>query len=245
MQFPYNNLNRGEKKEPAMKPVFILNNLLIPCRRTLKASAIGFLLFLEAACSNIYQLTIEVQEPATITLPGNVDRVLIVNNTVPQPNDTGIKRIYGDRLVTDYALDLDSVSWITIDALSTTIEKAQFFEEVSVYNQWIRKDKEWMTDIPLSSNYRNEILDIHKFDAIISIDRILLNLQEQVKNNVKESARDYYFIAFVDNQLIFNNIIRIFFKQSHVYSLFDFIGILSQRVYDGRSFTCLVAQHPQ
>ena len=42
-----------------------------------------------SACNTIEYIGIETYNPAEITFPKNVDKVLIVNNAVPQPDDVG------------------------------------------------------------------------------------------------------------------------------------------------------------
>jgi hypothetical protein len=157
------------------------------------------ILTISISCSSSYQLSIEVLEPASVTLPLQIKRVLVVNNTVGQPNHVGIARIYEEKMIENYELDLDSVSWITVEMLTSRIGKSNFFDNVSFYRKWLRNDTEWMTGIPLSPEIREEIFDIQGFDAIISIDRLLFRLEEEVKNVLPESNN--YLSVFVDNQL--------------------------------------------
>ena len=42
-----------------------------------------------SACSTINYVGIETYNPAEVTFPENVAKVLIVNNAVPQPEDAG------------------------------------------------------------------------------------------------------------------------------------------------------------
>lgn len=47
-----------------------------------------------SACNTIEYIGIETYNPAEITFPKNVDKVLIVNNAVPQPTMSAIPIIY-------------------------------------------------------------------------------------------------------------------------------------------------------
>jgi len=152
------------------------------------------------SCSSVYQLSIDVQEPAPLTLPVRANRVLIVNNTVVQPNNVGLSRTFGDKPVENYELDLDSVSWAVMEGFANRIEDAHFFEETSFYKKIIREDDEWIATIPLPEAFRDELFNIQGFDAIISIDRFLFNLNVQVKPNVREQAGSYFYV-FTDNRL--------------------------------------------
>jgi tetratricopeptide (TPR) repeat protein len=166
----------------------------------LKKIVFGTILFAGTACSSVYQLTIDVLEPAPITLPGNVDHILIVNNTTPQANDIGINRIYNDQLITAYELNLDSISWTVIEALSDIIRDSDFFDKVSLYKHRVRTDQKWMSTIRLPENFRNRLFEMQDFDAIISIDKLLFNVEEEVKGNIYESSGDY-LSAFVNNKV--------------------------------------------
>ena len=42
-----------------------------------------------SACSTVEYIEIETYNPAGITFPKNVGKVLVVNNAVPQPDDVG------------------------------------------------------------------------------------------------------------------------------------------------------------
>jgi hypothetical protein len=140
-----------------------------------------------SSCTSIHQLSIEVQEPASITFPADVANLLVVNNAAKQPGRSGITRTYNGTIVEDPALNLDSVSWITTASLLSHIRGTHFFKEVSYYKETLRKDDNWLTAEPLSKKFRESIFETH--DGIISIDRILMTLDEQVlANDIKQSV---------------------------------------------------------
>jgi hypothetical protein len=205
----------------------------------LKKFAFVAILFAATACSSVYQLAIEVQEPAPITLPGNTNHILIVNNTTPQPNGTGINRTYNGKPVTAYELDLDSVSWITIEALSATIRKAHFFDQISLYKHLARGDKEWMSLIPLPEEYRNKLFGMQDFDVIVSVDRLLFNGEEDVKDNTRELSGEYIH-AFVSNKVegMLNYSIYLYEKDSslHPFTITDSIIYKSTLMTDSLEF---------
>jgi dihydroneopterin aldolase len=138
---------------------------------------IPFILFI-SSCASVHQLTIEVQEPAPITFPVEIDKVLIVNNAAKQPGHSGTTRTCNGTVVEDPELDLDSVAWVAIVSLLSNINATHFFKEVSFYNESLREDNDWLVAAPLSKQFREGVFD--KQDGIISIDRILITLNEQV-----------------------------------------------------------------
>ena len=50
-----------------------------------------------SACSTINYVGIETYNPAEVTFPENVAKVLIVNNAVPQPEDAGYEYTLRER----------------------------------------------------------------------------------------------------------------------------------------------------
>ncbi|GHS98562.1 hypothetical protein FACS189421_07370 [Bacteroidia bacterium] len=145
-----------------------------------------FIIFL-SSCASTHQMTIEVQEPANITFPADINTLLVVNNAAKQPGHSGITRTYNGTVVKDPELDLDSAAWISTFSLLSRIKETQFFEEVSLCAEALREDDEWLVAAPLSKKFREEIFETQ--DGIISIDRLLINLDELVTaNDIKQSA---------------------------------------------------------
>jgi hypothetical protein len=125
-------------------------------------------------------------EPAPLTLPPGIESLLFVNNTVNQPRDVGIVRIFDNKAVENYELNLDSISWIAINALASEIEEARVFDRVSFYRKLVRKDSGWINNLPLSPELKDKFIEEQGFDAIISLDKILFTLDEQVKIQTPE-----------------------------------------------------------
>jgi tetratricopeptide (TPR) repeat protein len=168
-------------------------------KRQLDQILLFSLLTLLISCTSSYQLTIEVMEPAPLTLPSGVNSLIFVNNTVRQPNNVGIDRFIEKQPVENYELDLDSVSWTAIEAMALRIWEAHFFERTSLYKKPLRSDNEWINSLPLYPALKNEIIENQGFDAIISIDKLLLKLDEQVLNHTLKSTSG--LSVYADNQL--------------------------------------------
>ncbi|MDR2804888.1 MAG: DUF6340 family protein [Dysgonamonadaceae bacterium] len=140
-------------------------------------------IFLLASCSSLYRFTIEVQQPAPITLPPDVVDIAIVNNSAPQPGDKGVTRIYKGAAISDYPLNLDSAANITTASLAAHLQESSFFNRVLVSPASIRTDENWMGSEPLPDAFKNETFAVHGFDGIVSIDRLLFKLDQEVSNN--------------------------------------------------------------
>jgi hypothetical protein len=127
-------------------------------------------------------MVIEIQEPAQITLPVAGRNVLVLNNTVLQPENNAIERMFDGKSVENYyPVDLDSAVWFVMEALSADISAADFFDDVSIYKKPIRKDQEWLTIQPLPKEIQDEFYEEEEFDVLITIDRLLFRLKEDAK----------------------------------------------------------------
>ncbi|MDR0683033.1 MAG: DUF6340 family protein [Dysgonamonadaceae bacterium] len=155
-----------------------------------------FILFV-SSCAGTYQLSIEVQEPAAITLSPDIADLLIVNNSAKQPNSQGIVQTYNKKDIPDFALDLDSIVWHTIHSFSSHAHKAHFFKSLSYYKQPLREDEKWLVRTPLSLEFKRSIFDEQAFSGIFSIDRCLLKLDGQIRNNMlKQGSNTFYYADF-------------------------------------------------
>ena len=135
-----------------------------------------------SSCSSIYRFSVEVQEPALITLPVSAQNVLILNNTVAQPMDQGIERnINGVSIPVDYPLSLDSTVWSAIDEIAVILDESNFFNTIAIYRDSVRDDNEWFSMTHLSPELQYELYDSENIDALFVIERIFLFLKEDVK----------------------------------------------------------------
>jgi len=147
---------------------------------------IGKLLFLLlltcSSCSSIYRFSIDVQEPAAVTLPVSAQNVLILNNTVKQPINYGIDRTHnGKPIRADYPLSLDSAVWTAIDEIAGVLEESNFFGTVAVYRDYIRTDDDCLSIPKLSPEDQSDFYDMGNYDALLVIDRLLFAVNENVK----------------------------------------------------------------
>lgn len=140
-----------------------------------------------SACSSVNYVGIETYNPAEVTFPESVRRVLIVNNAVPQPADVGYEyNLYGVAQDTCKAR-ADSALFDACRTLGQSIDKMTFFDEVLLYHVPVRKDNVYYTDTKLTSSEVASLCNETGADAIISVDRLLF----ETKKNVVAFAEGY------------------------------------------------------
>lgn len=128
-----------------------------------------------SSCSGIKYLTVETREPAQVTLPYNVMRVAVVNNVVEQPADIG-HNLWSIGSVTDNKVEAssDSIAIYYTEALAQFLNDENYFQRVTFYNDQIRNDKDFFQEKLLDPEKMNEIRRETSADAIISLDRLII-----------------------------------------------------------------------
>ncbi|MDH6312691.1 hypothetical protein M2137_001466 [Parabacteroides sp. PFB2-10] len=137
-------------------------------------------LCLFSACGSITYLDIETYNPATITFPEKVKKVLVVNNAVPQSSDVGYElKIYGIEQDTCRAV-ADSALYYACKSLGNAIVEANYFEDVLLYNSPTRTDDLYLADEKLSYNKVRMLCRETGADAVITFDRLLFQMKKNV-----------------------------------------------------------------
>lgn len=129
-------------------------------------------------CTSLNTLVIDVEKPAQIILPSNIDNIVIVDNTVIQPENIGQN---------------EKINYILAEALFENIADKEYFKDVVFYEEPIREDNNFEKIVPLDSILVKKICLANKADAIISLDRFLVN------TSLSEKALDFGTIGrFLD-----------------------------------------------
>ena len=132
------------------------------------------------ACSSINYIGIETYNPAEITFPKSVRKILIVNNAVPQPDDAGYQyKLYGTVQDTARA-KADSALYDACKALGKAIVDVPFFDDVLLYDGVTRTDGKYLVAEELSSADINMLCRETGADAVISLDRLLFEMSKNV-----------------------------------------------------------------
>lgn len=133
---------------------------------------IGAILF--TGCAGIKTLTIQTQEPAQVILPSNINKLLIVDNTVGQPYDIGHSKKKLGRSTDKISVRTDSLSIIYTEALAQFLNEEGFFDVIMLHDKPMRNDKEYWSEIPITPETMLELKKSTGADAIVSLDKILV-----------------------------------------------------------------------
>ncbi|MDF9830026.1 DUF6340 family protein [Parabacteroides sp. PF5-6] len=145
-----------------------------------RIASVLFLVILLTGCQSIKELYIETYNPAEITYPEAVARILIVNNTVPQPPDVGYELYLLGKQQDTCRANADSAAWDACKTLGKAIIEANYFEDVLLYHFPTRTDDRFIADGKMSAEKVRELCKETGTDAIISFDRLLFNMRKDV-----------------------------------------------------------------
>ncbi|MEA4983330.1 MAG: DUF6340 family protein [Paludibacter sp.] len=167
---------------------------------------IGVLL---ASCSEMLYTNIEVLRPAKVTFPAEIDRLLIVNNSVPQANDYGhVTELFNERQ-RKVSVDTDSLPVYTMAAFAESVEEKEFFTYVNVQYESLKNTGDYLSTTSPSETQIAELARKNQVNTVISLDRILVN------DNVAElfNQEENTFLAYMEAR--FEKHWTVFFPEMH------------------------------
>ncbi|MDR2810391.1 MAG: tetratricopeptide repeat protein [Tannerellaceae bacterium] len=147
----------------------------------MKASFYLLISCLLAACTSVRYMEIETYNPSEVTYPESVRKVLIVNNALPQPPDTGYEFKFLGLPQDTCKANADSALFDACRAFGTAIVEAGFFDDVLLFQETTRKDEAFYADVKLSPEEVESLCEETGTDAVISFDRLLFDMKKEVK----------------------------------------------------------------
>lgn len=147
-----------------------------------------------SSCTNTLYTSIEVLKPARVTFPKSVNSVLIVNNAPIQPENLGHKTELFNQNPQNPAIKTDSLGIFCVSSFAETLAEKDFFNrvETSPINQNNLDFK--LSPQPMTMEKATELCKNYNTDAVISLNRILVNdLQAELFNETKNT-----YISFLE-----------------------------------------------
>ncbi len=141
--------------------------------------ALVIMLFLNS-CVGIKYITVETREPARIALPKTIRSILVVDNTVKQPNDYGhYKEFYGSNEVVESSASSDSLAFFYTEALAQFLGEDEFFDEVKHLQVPLRTDDNFWLESAISPEDMIELRKVSNCDAILSLENLSIETYKQ------------------------------------------------------------------
>jgi hypothetical protein len=140
----------------------------------------GCLFLLMTACSSVKTFTLEIQEPASVTLPVATRNVVVLNNVGIQPSNQSVFRQYKQESYQAHPVEFDTMAWVAVYTIADVLSESGFFENVEVYTRPIREDNDFLTQNNLGEDVLTDFLTDLDYDMIISVDRLVFSIDETV-----------------------------------------------------------------
>jgi len=175
------------------------------------------------SCASTMSMLVDVENPASVTLPVTAQNVIIVNNALPQPMGYGVTAPSGKYPEVDslYAETLRTASWQVIAETFKYLDNSGFFPIVSLYKRNLREDNEWLTIVAVDEEIKKDFFENEDFDLLIAVNRLLFN--STIETTGTELGR-------MKAMLVFSAYIRDIDKPI-VYSLVDSVIAIGPPVY--------------
>lgn len=148
------------------------------------------------ACSTVNYIGIDTYNPAEVTFPDNVAKVLMVNNAVPQPPDRGYELTLLGHPQDTCRIPADSALFDACRALGMALVDAGYFHDVLLYDTNTRTDSLYYEDRKLPVDVVNALCEENGADAVISVDRLLFDMKRQVTE-----LPEGYLIGAINTQI--------------------------------------------
>lgn len=160
---PSKNINRSTTSFLSISRIFLFSII---------SSGLLFL----TNCTSLDTLVVNVEKPAQITLPSNIDNIVIVDNSIPQAEDIGhVEYIEGQKTDTQIAVNTDSLNYILAANLFDELIDKDYFEDIIFYEHPIREDGNFEEILPLDSSLVRNLCIDNNANGVVSLDRFLVS----------------------------------------------------------------------
>ena len=127
-------------------------------------------------CAPYRYLSIETLNPADITFPVDMRRVLVVNNALPQ-NEVPFESTK-HKLIEPLTISADSAAYDFCRTLGETLADFRGFDEVRLLEGSLRIDQSLLTAPKLTRDDVDLLCNEHESDIVISLDLLLFRVEE-------------------------------------------------------------------
>ena len=128
-------------------------------------------------CSPVKTLytSIDVLRPAEVVFPTDVNSLLLVNNSVPQPHGLGHTTSLIDGNIKNVTLNTDSLSLFVLSALNEELENNGFFAKNSLLVNSINTNGDFAIIAPIPAYQVQTLCNDHSADVALSLNSLQVN----------------------------------------------------------------------
>jgi hypothetical protein len=130
-----------------------------------------------SSCTTKLYTSLDVLRPAKIAFSPEVKHLLIVNNTLIQPPNSGHKTHLLTENPKDISIKTDSLSLFCLGALTESLKEKDFFNSVELNEKSINSSFDFNIISSLRPETTKELCEKNHAEAILSLDKIKVNDQ--------------------------------------------------------------------
>lgn len=147
------------------------------------------LLCVLAVSAQDYYTTIDVLRPGRFTFTKDVQHVLIVNNSVPQPHDYAHQSRLMGQITNNVVVDTDSALIYFLTTLSQTLDDQHFFSSVDLLEKSQNNSERYFEQHSLTALQVDHLRKLYDADAVVALNRLLLS---DILEDYLTADDDYY-----------------------------------------------------
>lgn len=137
---------------------------------------IGFsLLFILSSCTKLFYTSIDVLKPAKVTFDPQKNNLLLVNNTIEQPENYGHKNEYLNNKTKNLECRTDSLPLFCLSVINDALNNKGFFNDVNLEINSVNNSSDFFNVQVLSTEDVNKLSTKYKANVILSLDRLKVN----------------------------------------------------------------------
>lgn len=166
------------------------------------------------SCSGMLYTTIDVLRPAKVNFPKDINDVLIVNNSVPQPSTYGHKTELLSEKAKNVTINTDSLSFYALSSFSEAMLDKEFFGSLNVEYDSQNNSGDFFSVTLSKPSTIQSLAKKYGADGIIILNRMIV--QDKLGEFFNEETSS--FIAYIEAQYEYNWTIN-FPAKNHIFSL--------------------------
>lgn len=146
------------------------------------------------SCAGLLYTSIDIIKPAKVTFPQDVNNILILNNSTPQPHNYGHLTEFFNEKIRKVSIDTDSLPLFNIATLTEKIAEKGFFNSVVVDPVSTNQNEFFFTPTTPDDTQINKLARKYQVEGIVSLNRLLVTDQLAELYNQENNS----FIAFIE-----------------------------------------------
>lgn len=147
-----------------------------------------------------WHTTIEILTPAKIKLPEDVKDILLVNNTVPQPNDLGHSLIVDGKQLSNQEADLSTAPLHLLVSTSNEMSANPLLRSVSSLTDSQNKSGSFYTKKFISTSQAAQLCKDYMVDALLVLDQLVIyDIEEAYSVSGKSSEVELTDEAYLNS----------------------------------------------